>query len=90
MGRKKVETKVPVESAPKKREENSEKTGPIKYSSNDTKVKWDKVKGVKGKVVRYKEGEESKRREELHKQNYRQLYVAVDGGNLYFYYEILD
>ena len=90
MGRKKVETKELVGGTPKRREENSEKTGPIKYSSKDTKVKWDKVKGVKGKIVRYKEGEELKRREELHKQNYRPLYVAIDGDSLYFYYEILD
>jgi hypothetical protein len=52
-------------------------------------MKWDKVKGVNGKIVRFKMGDSEERKEFLNKKNYRQLYVGVDGGDLYFYYEIL-
>jgi hypothetical protein len=90
MRRKKVTTVSSVKETPKKREEVSEKSGPISYGSNDTKVKWDKIKGVGGKIVRYKQSEELKRREELSKKRYRLLYVGIDGNDLYFYYEVFD
>jgi hypothetical protein len=44
---------------------------------------------VNGKIVRFKEGDGEERTEFLNKKNYRQLYVGVDGNDLYFYYEII-
>jgi hypothetical protein len=87
--RKKVNTETPKETSPKKREEVKNPSNIIRNSSNDTKVKWDKVKGINGKIVRYKM-DDPERKEYLSKKNYRQLCVAIDGNDLYFYYEILN
>lgn len=89
MRRKKVKSETIQKTTPKKREEVKEKKSPITYIPNDTKIKWDKVKGVNGKIVRVKMGDVEKRKELLDKKNYRQLYVGVDGNDLYFYYEII-
>ena len=90
MRRKKVKSEIIQKTTPKKREDVKEKKSPITYIPNDTKIKWDKVKGVNGKIVRVKMGDVEKRKELLDKKNYRQLYVGVDGNDLYFYYEIID
>lgn len=90
MRRKKVKSETIQKTTPKKREEVKEKKSPITYIPNDTKIKWDKVKGVNGKIVRVKMGDVEKRKELLDKKNYRQLYVGVDGNDLYFYYEIIE
>jgi hypothetical protein len=90
MRRKKVKSETIQKTTPKKREEVKEKKSPITYIPNDTKIKWDKVKGVNGKIVRVKMGDVEKRKELLDKKNYRQLSVGVDGNDLYFYYEIID
>ena len=90
MRRKKVKSETIQKTTPKKREEVKEKKSPITYIPNDTKIKWDKVKGVNGKIVRFKMGDVEKRKELLDKKNYRQLSVGVDGNGLYFYYEIID
>jgi hypothetical protein len=90
MRRKKVKSETIQKTTPKKREEVKEKKSPITYIPNDTKIKWDKVKGVNGKIVRFKMGDVEKRKELLDKKNYRQLSVGVDGNDLYFYYEIID
>jgi len=90
MRRKKVKSDTIQKTTPKKREEVKEKKSPITYIPNDTKIKWDKVKGVNGKIVRVKMGDVEKRKELLDKKNYRQLSVGVDGNDLYFYYEIID
>lgn len=89
MERKKVNTNLPKDNQPKKREESKETKGSIIKTSNDTKSKWDKVKGINGKIVRFKI-DDKERKEILSKKNYRQLYVGIDGNDLYFYYEILD
>lgn len=89
MRRKKVKSNTIQKTTPKKREEVKEKKSPITYIPNDTKIKWDKVKGVNGKIVRFKMGDVEKRKELLDKKNYRQLSVGVDGNDLYFYYEII-
>jgi len=89
MRRKKVKSETIQKTTPKKREEVKEKKSPITYIPNDTKIKWDKVKGVNGKIVRFKMGDVEKRKELLDKKNYRQLSVGVDGNDLYFYYEII-
>lgn len=89
MRRKKVKTETIQKTTPKKREEVKEKKSPITYIPNDTKIKWDKVKGINGKIVRVKMGDVEKRKELLDKKNYRQLSVGVDGNDLYFYYEII-
>jgi hypothetical protein len=89
MRRKKVKSETIQKTTPKKREEVKEKKSPITYISNGTKIKWDKVKGVNGKIVRVKMGDVEKRKELLDKKNYRQLSVGVDGNDLYFYYEII-
>jgi hypothetical protein len=87
--RKKVDGNLPKESSPKKREKVKETKGPIIKSSSDTNYRWDKVKGVNGKIVRFKT-DDKERKELLLQKKYRQLYVGIDGNNLYFYYEILD
>lgn len=90
MRRKKVKSETIQKTTPKKREEVKEKKSPITYIPNDTKIKWDKVKGINGKIVRVKMGDVEKRKELLDKKNYRQLSVGIDGNDLYFYYEIID
>ena len=87
--RKKVDSNLPKDSSPKKREEEKEtKKSAIKFSS-DNNSRWDKVKGVNGKIVRFKI-DDKERKELLSQKKYRQLYVGIDGNDLYFYYEILD
>jgi hypothetical protein len=89
MERKKVKTETIKNDDFKKREVVEEKKTIIKSVSNDSKVKWEKVKGVSGKIIRYKVGDVT-RKEELSKKKYRQLYVGVDGNDIYFYYEIIE
>ena len=90
MNRKKVKTDNTLNIEPKKREEEVVKYSPITFLSNDDKIKWEKIKNVNGKIVRVKEGESIKRKELLEKKKYRQLYVGIDGNDLYFYYEIIE
>lgn len=90
MGRKKVENQTIKESEPKKRSESEIKKSPITTLSNNHKIRWDKVKGVKGNIIRFKVGEGEERKEFLSKKNYRQLSVGIDGNDLYFYYEIME
>lgn len=87
--RKKVDSNLPKDSSPKKREEVNETKGSIIKASTDTKSKWDKVKGINGKIVRFKI-DDKERKEFLSQKKYRQLYVGVDGNDLYLYYEILN
>lgn len=89
MSRKKVKSESLEKNTPKKREEGEEKKSPITYDPNDTKIRWDKVKGINGKIVRFKVGDSELVKETLVKKNYLQLYVGVDGNDLYFYYEII-
>ncbi len=89
MRRKKVKSQTIKETTPKKRSDSNEKKKSITSLPNNYKVRWDKIKGVKGKIVRYRDDESDKRKEELHKKNYRHLYVGIDGNHLYFYYELL-
>ena len=52
--------------------------------------KWDKIKGISGKIVRIKcEGEKEKRSELLSKTKHKKLYVGIDNNTLYCYYEII-
>lgn len=88
MNRKKVKTDNTLNIEPKKREEEVVKSSPITFLSNDDKIKWEKIKNVNGKIVRVKEGESIKRKELLEKKKYRQLYVGIDGNELYLYYEV--
>lgn len=89
MERKKVKTETIKNDDFKKREVVEEKKTIIKSVSNDSKVKWEKIKGVSGKIIRFKVGDVN-RKEELSKKKYRQLYVGVDGNDIYFYYEIIE
>ena len=86
MERKKVTKQIIKKTKPKKREPN--KPNP----TEDKKVnsRWDRIEGVNGKVVRFKQGDNEKRIEFLKKKNYKELYVGVDGDTLYFYYEIIE
>jgi hypothetical protein len=90
MGRKKVKSQTIKSDTPKIRENIVEKKSPISTLPNNYKLKWDKVKGVNGKIVRFKEGDGEEKLKFLNKKNYRQLYVGVDGNDLYFYYEIIE
>jgi hypothetical protein len=90
MERKKVKNVVLSSEEIKKREESGEEKKSIFLNSgNDTKIRWDKVKGINGKIVRFKTGDKN-RKEELDKKKYRQLYVGIDGNDLYLYYEIIE
>jgi hypothetical protein len=89
MRRKKVKTETIKETTPKKRSGSDDKKSPITSLPNNYKVRWDKIKGTNGTIVRFKEGESEKRMEFLNKKNYRQIYVGIDGNDLYFYYEII-
>jgi hypothetical protein len=90
MERKKVKTDTIKTDDVKKRDEIVEEKKTIITSvSNDSKVKWDKIKGINNKIIRFKVGDVT-RKEELSKKKYRQLYVGVDGNDLYFYYEIIE
>lgn len=89
MRRKKVKSIKVDESTPKKRSEVTPKKKSIVSIPNDTKTRWDKIKGVNGKIVRYRDDEGAKKKEELTKKNYRQIFVGIDGNHLYFYYEIM-
>jgi hypothetical protein len=59
----------------------------ITYVPNNTKNRWDKIKGVDGDVVRFKIND-NKRQEFLKNKSHMLLYVGVDNSDLYFYYEI--
>lgn len=88
MERKKVNPETIKKDSTKVRVAEEEKKSIIKSVSNDTKIKWEKVKGVNGKIIRYKVGDPN-RKEELSKIKYRQLYVGIDGNDLYLYYEVI-
>lgn len=90
MGRKKVKSQTIKSDTPKKRENIIEKKSPITTLPNNYKLKWDRVKGIRGEIVRFKVGDTEEKLKFLNKKNYRQLYVGVDGNDLYYYYEIID
>ena len=90
MSRKKVKSESIEETTPKKREEVKEKKSPITYVPNDSKIRWDKIKGINGEIVRFKVEDSEITKERLDKKKHTQLYVGIDGNDLYFYYEIID
>lgn len=90
MSRKKVKSESIEETTPKKREEVKEKKSPITYVPNDSKIRWDKIKGINGEIVRFKMEDSEITKERLDKKKHTQLYVGIDGNDLYFYYEIID
>jgi hypothetical protein len=90
MSRKKVKSESIEETTPKKREEVKEKKSPITYVPNDSKIRWDKIKGINGEIVRFKMVDREITKERLDKKKHTQLYVGIDGNDLYFYYEIID
>jgi len=85
MGRKKVKSDKITPSQPKEREEGPKKV--ITFIPNNTKSKWNKIKGVDGTIVRFKT-DDPERQEYLKNKTYEQLYVGVDGNDLYIYYSI--
>jgi hypothetical protein len=88
MGRKKVKRDKMVPPVVKERVKDDVDTKKIiTYVSNNTKNRWDKIKGVEGDVVRFKIND-NKRQEFLKNKTYMLLYVGVDNSDLYFYYEI--
>lgn len=89
MSRKKVKSESIEETTPKKRVEVKEKKSPITYVPNDSKIRWDKIKGINGEIVRFKMEDSEITKERLDKKKHTQLYVGIDGNDLYFYYEII-
>ena len=85
MKRKKVKSDKITSSQPKEREKEPKKV--ITFIPNDSKTKWSKIKGVDGEIVRFKTGD-PERQEYLKNKTYDQLYVGVDGNDLYIYYSI--
>ena len=89
MTRKKVETEKIDETTPKKR---VAKKSPIKKTNKNTPVRWDKIQGVTGKVVRHSLDDNEKSIEMsalVSKKKAKRLYYAIDGDLQYFYYELL-
>lgn len=81
---KKVETDKVTKTIPKKRVR--------KTTKKETTIRWDKIEGVKGKIVRHtmEDGVKSKEMSELVANNKaKRLYCAADGDDFYFYYELL-
>jgi hypothetical protein len=89
--RKKVQTETISEGGPKKRPTKQPvRKSPIK-PADDKPSRWDKIEGVQGKIVRHKLGDQQKSVEMgnmVMKGLARRIYVAVDGNDMYFYYEI--
>lgn len=82
--RKKVETDKVTKTIPKKRVR--------KTTKKETTIRWDKIEGVKGKIVRHtmEDTTKSKEMSELVANNKaKRLYCAADGDDFYFYYELL-
>ena len=83
--RKKVETEKTTKTTPKKRVRKTTKKEP--------NVRWDKIIGVKGKIVRCTIGDETKLKEFsdlILKKKAKRLYCAADGEQFYFYFELLN
>jgi hypothetical protein len=83
--RKKVETDEVTKTTPKKRVKKT-------TTKKEPTIRWDKIEGVKGKIVRHtmEDGVKSKEMSELVAKNKaNRLYCAADGDDFYFYYELL-
>ncbi len=89
MTRKKVETEKISDTTPKKR---VRKTTTKKTTKKEPNVRWDKIEGVSGKIVRHSLDEKDKSKEMYEmvtKKKAKRLYCAIDGDVYYFYYELL-
>jgi hypothetical protein len=85
MVRKKVKSdKI---SSPQSKERVKESKKVITFIPNGTKIKWDKIKGMEGNIVRFKM-DDPERQEYLKNKTYEHLYVGIDGDDLYTYYNI--
>ena len=88
MARKKVKKdKIPPPTTKERVKEDVETKKIITYLSNNTKNRWNKIKGVEGEVVRFKIND-TKRQEFLKDNRCELLYVGVDNDILYYYYNI--
>jgi len=85
MTRKKVETEKIDETTLKKRVRKT-------TTKKEPNVRWDKIQGVTGKVVRHSLDDNEKSIEMsalVSKKKAKRLYYAIDGDLEYFYYELL-
>ena len=85
MTRKKVETEKISETTPKNRVRKT-------TTKKEPNVRWDKIQGVTGKVVRHSLDDNNKKKEMYEmvtKKKAKRLYCAIDGDVYYFYYELL-
>ena len=88
MAREKVKKdKIPPPTTKERVKEDVETKKIITYLSNNTKNRWNKIKGVEGEVVRFKIND-TKRQEFLKDKRCELLYVGVDNDILYYYYNI--
>jgi len=83
MSRKKVKSTELLSTTPKERVKESKKI----ITPNNSKPKWNKIKGVEGEIVRFKT-DDPERQLFLKDKNFTFLSVGVDNDNLYFYYSI--
>lgn len=63
-----------------------------KETTKETPVRWDKINGVNGKVVRHSLDDKDKFKEMselLSKNKAKRLYFSIDGDKFYYYYELL-
>ena len=88
MARKKVKKdKIPPPTTKERVNEDVATNKILTYLSNNTKNRWNKIKGVEGEVVRFKIND-TKRQEFLKDKRCELLYVGVDNDILYYYYNI--
>ncbi len=83
--RKKVETDKVTKKTPKKRVKKT-------TTKKETTIRWDKIEGVKGKIVRHTMEDTTKSKEMsilVANSKAKKLYCAADGDDFYFYYELL-
>jgi|TARA_R110000803_G_scaffold195295_2_gene258493 hypothetical protein len=92
MVRKRVTTETIKSETPKKRIGVPSKKKSVILPDDGKPFKWDKVKGVNGKIVRHKMGDKEKAIEMgklVQEGKSRSLCVAADGDIIYFYFEII-
>ena len=83
--RRKVESEKTTQTTPKKRVRKT-------TTKKEPNVRWDKIEGVKGKIVRHTMEDEVKSKEMselVAKNKANRLYCAADGDDFYFYFELL-
>ena len=88
MTRKKVKRdKISISTVKERVEKEVVTKKIITYVPNNTKNRWDKIKGVDGDIVRFKTND-PERQLFLKGKTHKLLYIGIDNDILYYYYVI--